>query len=217
LHRGEAGRLSFVRCPAQCVRSEDSGRMGAPAHRAPAPGRRARGRRSAQYPATRARATKLGCAWLRRRQPLITSAFLVRGVRLQSDHPSVRSSWFLIVGPFVLPKSSVRAMAVADFDGDGYVDIAACPDDLPSPRNLAIKVGLAVVEIHDTFGTNPYTRKSRRGRLAVHVSDGHGRRARRVVQRMAVEMEPSFKRRARWAARERAANWMKTARVVISL
>ena len=29
-----------------------------------------------------------------------------------------------------LPKSSVRAMSVADFDGDGHPDIAACPEDL---------------------------------------------------------------------------------------
>lgn len=29
-----------------------------------------------------------------------------------------------------LPKSSIRAMSVADFDGDGHLDIAACPEDL---------------------------------------------------------------------------------------
>ena len=31
--------------------------------------------------------------------------------------------------PWGLPKSSVRAMAVADFDGDRHLDIAACPED----------------------------------------------------------------------------------------
>jgi len=32
--------------------------------------------------------------------------------------------------PWGLPNSSVRAMAIADFDGDGHLDIAACPEKL---------------------------------------------------------------------------------------
>jgi FG-GAP-like repeat len=32
--------------------------------------------------------------------------------------------------PWGLPRSSVRAMAVADVDGDGHADIAACPENL---------------------------------------------------------------------------------------